>query len=131
MPGSWRRQLERSSCRHPQRARHRRTRDRPDIPDPAGLASRCHPGRQRSSLSFHAVADEVLPFRLIAEAIGRQFGMPSRSLALVEAEAHFGGLASWVAGNGPASREQTQAALGWTPTQTDLVSDIDQPAYYS
>jgi nucleoside-diphosphate-sugar epimerase len=80
--------------------------------------------------AFHAVAEEGVPFRLIAGAIGRQVGVPAKSLTPEEAEAHFGGLAMWVAGNGPASSERTRAILGWEPRERDLVSDIDQPDYY-
>ncbi len=78
--------------------------------------------------AFHAVA-EVVPFRLIAEAIGRQVGVPAQSLTLEEAEAHFGGLAMWVAGNGPASSETTRAALGWEPKEIGIISDIARPDY--
>jgi len=79
--------------------------------------------------AFHAVAEEGVPFRQIAEAIGRQVGVPAKSLLPEDAEAHFGGLAMWVAGNGPASSERTRAALGWKPEQVDLVTDIKRTAY--
>ncbi len=79
--------------------------------------------------AFHAVAEEGVPFRLIAEAIGRQLGLPAKSLTSEEAEAHFGGLAMWVAGNGPASSEKTKAVLGWEPKEVDLIADIERPDY--
>ncbi len=79
--------------------------------------------------AFHAVA-EGLPFRLIAEAIGRQVGVPAKSLTPEEAETHFGALAMWVAGNGPASSEKTRAVLGWEPREIGIISDIDRPEYY-
>ena len=79
--------------------------------------------------AYHAVAEEGVPFRQIAEAIGRQLGVPSRSLGEDEAEAHFGPLAMWVAGNGPASNEGTRAALGWEPREVGLVADIGRPDY--
>ena len=78
--------------------------------------------------AFHAVAEGV-PFRLIAEAIGRQVGVPARSLTPEEADAHFGGLARWVAGHGPASSERTRAMLGWEPRDIGLIADIDRPDY--
>ena len=81
--------------------------------------------------AFHAVADEAVPFRLIAEAIGRQIGVPAKSLTPAEAEAHFGGLASWVAGNGPTSSERTRALLGWKPAERSLLEDIDTPEYFA
>lgn len=79
--------------------------------------------------AFHAVAEGV-PFRLMAEAIGRQVGVPAKSLTPEEAAAHFGGLATWVAGNGLASSERTRTVLGWEPKEVGLISDIDRPAYY-
>ena len=79
--------------------------------------------------AFHAVAEEAIPFRLIAEAIGRQVGVPARSLAPQEAEAHFGPLVVWVAGNGPASSERTRTVLDWKPTGPGIVSDIERPDY--
>ena len=79
--------------------------------------------------AYHAVA-EAVPFRLIAEAIGRQLGVPAEALAPEEAETHFGPLAMWVAGNGPASSEWTRGALGWEPREVGLIADIDRPDYY-
>jgi len=79
--------------------------------------------------AFHAIAEEGVPFRLIAEAIGRQVGVPAKSMTPEEAEAHFGGLAMWVAGNGPASSEKTKAVLGWEPREMGIISDIERPAY--
>ena len=85
--------------------------------------------RGSRSEAYHAVAESV-PFRLIAEAIGRQLGVPAKSLAEREAETHFGPLAMWVAGNGPASSEKTRAVLGWEPQEVSLIADIDRPEYY-
>ena len=78
--------------------------------------------------AFHAVAENV-PFRLIAEAIGRQVGVPAKSLTPEEAGIHFGGLAVWVAGSGAASNESTRKLLGWEPREIGLLSDIDRPEY--
>ncbi|MCQ8782791.1 SDR family oxidoreductase [Mangrovibrevibacter kandeliae] len=79
--------------------------------------------------AHHAVAEEGVPFRQIAEAIGRQVGVPATSLTPEAAQAHFGGLAMWVAGDGPASSAETRARLGWQPRERDLISDIDRPDY--
>ena len=79
---------------------------------------------------FHAVADEGVPYRLIAEAIGRQLGVPARSLTPEEAAAHFGPLAMFVGGNGPASSRRTRELLGWEPKQAGLIADIDHPDYF-
>ncbi len=79
--------------------------------------------------AYHAVAEEGVPYRLIAEAIGRQLGVPARSLTPQEAEAHFGPLATWVAGNGPASSAATRAELGWEPREVGIIADIERPDY--
>ena len=80
--------------------------------------------------AFHAVAEDGVPYKLIAEAIGRQLGVPAKSLTPREAEGHFGALAKWVAGSGPASSDWTKAVLRWEPKAIGLVSDIDRPEYY-
>lgn len=79
--------------------------------------------------AYHAVAEEGVPFREIAEAIGRQLGLPAKSLTLQEAEAHFGPLATWVANDGPASNEWTKKVLGWSPEQVGIVADIERQGY--
>lgn len=79
--------------------------------------------------AYHAVAEEGVPYREIAEAIGRQLGLPAKSLPPEEAEAHFGPLATWVANNGPASNGWTKEVLGWLPKQVGIVADIECPDY--
>lgn len=79
--------------------------------------------------AYHPVAEGV-PFGLMAEAIGRQVGVPTKSIAVEEAEVHFGGLAIWVTGSGPVSSEQTKTVLGWEPREVGLIADIDRPEYY-
>jgi nucleoside-diphosphate-sugar epimerase len=79
--------------------------------------------------AYHNVAEEGVPYRLIAGAIGRQLGVPTRSLTAEEAEAHFGPLAMWVGNNGPVSSAWTRATLGWQPGQIGIVADVEQPDY--
>ena len=73
---------------------------------------------------FHAVAEQGVPFRAIAEAIGQCLGLPVVAQSPDEANAHFGPIAMFVAGNGPASSEHTRTRLGWQPTQPGLLADI-------
>ena len=73
---------------------------------------------------FHAVAEESIPFRAIAEAIGQHLRLPVVSQSPDEAAAHFGPIAMFAAGNGPASSAQTRARLGWQPTQPGLLADL-------
>ena len=79
--------------------------------------------------AYHAIAEEGVPFRLIAEAIGRQVGVPASSLTPEEAASHFGPLATWVAGNGPTTSERTRAELDWEPREVGLIADIERPNY--
>ncbi|SHF93397.1 Nucleoside-diphosphate-sugar epimerase [Loktanella atrilutea] len=79
--------------------------------------------------AYHAVAEEGVPFKDIAAAIGRQLGLPVTSLSPEAAETHFGPLAMWVANDGPASNSWTKKALGWQPEQPGIVADIAQPGY--
>lgn len=79
--------------------------------------------------AYHAVAEEGVPFRDIAGAIGRQLGLPVMSLSPEEAEAHFGPLAIWVGNDGPASNAWTRGTLGWQPEQPGIVADIKQPDF--
>ena len=75
---------------------------------------------------YHAVAEEGVPLREIAEAIGRGLKIPTVSLTAEQAGEHFGWLAHFVGLNVPASSALTQERLGWQPTQTGLMDDLDQ-----
>ncbi len=75
---------------------------------------------------FHAVAEEGIPFKRIAEAIGRRLELPVKSISTDDAAEHFGILAMPVGGNGPAFNLQTRQHLGWAPQELDLVADIDR-----
>ncbi len=77
----------------------------------------------------HAVAEEGIPARTIAEAIGRQLGVPSVSVASDDAAAHFGWIGAFFAMDIPASSAMTRERLGWTPTHPGLVADLDAGFY--
>ena len=87
--------------------------------------------RRGRNEAFHAVAEEGVPFRDIAEALGRQLGMPVKSITTDEAAAHFGPLAMWVQNHGPASSEWTRRTLAWEPAEVGIVADIESPDYSS
>ncbi len=78
---------------------------------------------------LHGAAEEGVPFREIAEAIGRGLNLPAGSIAPEEADAHFGWLSFAASGDCRASSAQTQALLGWKPEQPSLLADI-QAGYY-
>jgi nucleoside-diphosphate-sugar epimerase len=75
---------------------------------------------------LHAVAEEGIPFKLIAEAISRRLDLPVKSILPDEAAGHFGMLAIPIGGNGPASNLQTRHRLGWEPQELDLITDINK-----
>ena len=77
--------------------------------------------------TYHAVAEEGVSLREIAEAIGRGLKIPVVSQSREEAASHFGPLAMFVTLDGPASSALTQQRLGWRPAQsTGLIADLDQ-----
>ena len=80
---------------------------------------------------FHAVADEGVPFKEIAEVIGRRLSVPVVSQSPEEAGGHFGWFARFVGIDCPASSERTRSLLGWKPEQPGLIADIDHPAYFT
>ena len=75
---------------------------------------------------YHAVAEEGVPIRDIAEAIGRRLKLPVKSIAPEEAQAHFGWLAMFARLDVPASSEQTRKKLGWEPTGPGLIADLER-----
>jgi len=79
---------------------------------------------------FHAVADEGVRFREIAELIGRRLNVPVVSKSPEEATDHFGWFAHFARLDCPASSAQTREQLGWRPTQPLLIPDVDQPSYF-
>lgn len=85
--------------------------------------------RSAAGEAYHAIAEEGVPFRSIAEAVGRQLGLPSRSITPEEADTHFGGIAMFAAGNGPAASQWTRDVLGWTPTELGIIADVERSNY--
>jgi nucleoside-diphosphate-sugar epimerase len=78
---------------------------------------------------YHAVADEGVPLREIAEAIGRGLHVPIVATSPQKAGEHFGWLGMFVGADVPASSALTQERLGWRPTQTGLLADLDHARY--
>jgi nucleoside-diphosphate-sugar epimerase len=78
---------------------------------------------------YHAVGEEGVSSREIAEALGRGLNLPVVSIAPEEAAAHFGWMAMFVGLDMPASSAQTQARLGWHPTGPTLIADLDEARY--
>ncbi|MCW2953123.1 MAG: putative oxidoreductase [Conexibacter sp.] len=79
---------------------------------------------------LHAVADDGVPFRDIAEVIGRKLGLPSASIAAEDANDEFSFLGAFVSLDNPTSRELTREWLGWEPTHPGLIEDLDNGHYF-
>jgi nucleoside-diphosphate-sugar epimerase len=79
---------------------------------------------------YNAVAEEGVPLREIAEAIGRGLRVPVISKSADEADEHFGWLGMFVGADMPASSALTRERLGWRPTGPGLISDLDQMRYF-
>jgi nucleoside-diphosphate-sugar epimerase len=78
---------------------------------------------------LHAVAEEGIAFREIAEAIGEGLHLPVLSKTGDEAAAHFGWFQHFASMNCPSSSEKTRAALNWQPEATGLIADIGAAGY--
>ena len=74
---------------------------------------------------YHAVGEEGVPMKEIAEAIGRGLNIPVVSKSPEEAVPHFGFLGTFASLDMPASSALTQQHLGWQPTGPGLISDLD------
>ncbi len=79
---------------------------------------------------LHAVGDEGVPFREIAEAMGRHLDVPTTSVAPEDAPEHFGFMTHFVGLDSPVSASITRELLGWEPTGPSLLEDLDQDHYY-
>ncbi|WP_052364833.1 SDR family oxidoreductase [Halotalea alkalilenta] len=77
--------------------------------------------------AYHVVADESVPFKAIAEVIGRRLGLPVES----RGREHFGGFANMAGADMSVSSARTREMLGWMPQGPDLLADLDQPGYYA
>ncbi|MGA3046864.1 MAG: SDR family oxidoreductase [Terracidiphilus sp.] len=79
---------------------------------------------------YHAIAEEGVPLREIAEAIGRGLKVPVVSKSREEAAAHFGWLAMFVGFDVPVSSALTQQWLGWHPTALPgMIADLNNMQY--
>ena len=79
---------------------------------------------------YHAAGEQGVPFKDIAEQIGRHLNLPVVSKSPEEAATHFGWIARFVAIDGPASSAKTQEQLGWKPKQPGLIADLEQGRYF-
>lgn len=80
--------------------------------------------------SYHAVADEGVTARDIAEILGRHLNLPVVSIPPEQASDHFGMMAMFAGRDGAASSALTQQWLGWKPSQIGMIADISRPGYF-
>jgi nucleoside-diphosphate-sugar epimerase len=85
--------------------------------------------RRAPGARYHAVAEEGVPLREIAQAIGSGLKAPVASLSREEAPAHFGWLAMLVGLDLSASSAQTRQQLGWRPSGPTLLADLEAMNY--
>ncbi|WP_314148767.1 SDR family oxidoreductase [uncultured Leifsonia sp.] len=79
----------------------------------------------------HAIGEEGIPTRAIAEAIGAGLGVPTASIAREEAAEHFGWIGGFFGMDIPASSALTRERYGWEPTGPTLLEDLAAGSYFA
>jgi nucleoside-diphosphate-sugar epimerase len=97
----------------------------------AGALVRLAVDRAPAGSVLHAIAEQGLSTREIAEAIGHGLDMPVVSVPAERAGDHFGWLGRFFAFDCPASNDLTRELLGWEPTQHGLLADLKQGHYFA
>lgn len=78
----------------------------------------------RAGERYHPVAEEGVPMKDIAEAIGRLLDIPVKSLAPEQVQAHFGWMGMFIGLDLPASSQWTRERLDWNPAGPGLLADL-------
>jgi nucleoside-diphosphate-sugar epimerase len=78
---------------------------------------------------YHAVAEECVPLKSIASAIGQGLNVPVISISPEQAQEHFGFLGFFTGRDAHVSSAQTRTKLGWNPTGPDLLTDLRNMRY--
>ncbi len=79
---------------------------------------------------WHAVAEEGIALREIAEGIAGQLGLPAGRIADDQLEEHFGFLSMLIGLDLPSSSQETRRALGWDPVRPGLLADLEEGGYF-
>ena len=79
---------------------------------------------------LHAVADEGVPVRAIAEVIGRHLGLRVAAVPPGDAGGHFSWMGAFIGIDSPASSALTRELLGWQPVHPGLIDDLDKGHYF-
>ena len=75
---------------------------------------------------WHAVAEQGVTAKDIADALGRRLNLPVVSISPEDAPAHFGFLGHFMMLDSPTSNTKTRVRLGWEPTGPSLIEDLNQ-----
>jgi nucleoside-diphosphate-sugar epimerase len=78
---------------------------------------------------YHAVAEEGVPLKEIATAIGHGLNVPVTSISQEQAQEHFGFFGFFAGRDCPVSSARTQGQLGWNPTGPTLLTDLNNMRY--
>ena len=84
-----------------------------------------------AGIPLHFAAEEGIPFRRIAEAIGRGAGLPVESITAEAAAERYGFVGSVIGVDNPTSSERTRDLLDWTPTHPGLIEDLNEGFYFA
>ena len=79
---------------------------------------------------LHSVGEKGVPFREIAEAIGRRLQLPIVSIRAEDADDHFGFLSVFVSLDNPTSSALTRELLRWEPVHRGLLADLEEGRYF-
>jgi nucleoside-diphosphate-sugar epimerase len=80
---------------------------------------------------YHAVSDEGVPFREIAEVAARNLSLPTASIPEDQVDQHFRFLARFVGADNPTASALTRSILDWEPAYPRLIEDMDQGHYFA
>jgi len=84
----------------------------------------------QAGTTWHAVGDEGIPMREIAQSVADHLGVPTASIPADRLQEQFGFLAFLIGLDLPASNHLTRHRLGWEPTHPGLLADLDQGDYF-
>lgn len=83
-----------------------------------------------AGVRLHGVAEEGVPFKDIAEVIGRRLSLPVRSIGEQDAAGHFGFLGTFAGADNWTSNARTRELLGWEPAREGLLDDLTHGHYF-
>jgi nucleoside-diphosphate-sugar epimerase len=86
--------------------------------------------QHKAGARWHAIGEDGVKLKDIAEAIGRGLKIPAVSLSQDEAPAHLGFFGPFAGVDLSASSALTQQRLGWRPTGPGMIEDLDNMQYF-